>query len=91
MVEREAILSLIDQKGCLTVRVTPNARSERLAIDAEGDDGAKLKIWVTVPPEDGKANKAVIKLLAKALGLPKSTLDLERGETSRTKLIRVSR
>ena len=35
--------------------------------------------------------EVVIKLLAKALGLPKSTLDLERGETSRTKLIRVSR
>ncbi len=91
MVEREALLSLIDQKDCLTVRVTPNARSERLAIDAESDDGAKLKIWVTVPPEDGKANKAVIKLLAKALGLPKSALDVERGETSRTKLIRVRR
>lgn len=91
MVEREALLALIDPKGFLSMRVTPNARSERLAIEAESDDGVKLKVWVTVPPEDGKANKAVIKLLAKALGLPKSALDVERGETSRIKVIRVSR
>jgi len=91
VVEREALLALIDPKGLLSVRVTPNARSERLAIEAESEDGAKLKVWVTVPPEDGKANKAMIKLLAKALGLPKSALDVERGETSRLKLVRVRR
>lgn len=89
MAEREALFALIDPKGLLSVRVTPNARSERLAIEPEAADGHTLKVWVTVPPEDGKANKAVVKLLAKALGLPKSALDVERGETSRIKLIRV--
>ena len=91
MAEREAITALIDGRGCLTVRVTPNARSERMSFEPEAADGLKLRIWVTVPPEDGKANKAVTVLLAKALGLSKSALSLERGDTSRTKVFRITR
>lgn len=91
MDERETLLALIDPQGRLSVRVTPNARSARIVIEPEATDGPRIKVWVTVPPEDGKANKAVIVLLAKALGLPKSALTVERGDTSRTKVIRVSR
>ena len=91
MIEREAIVALIDARGYLTVRVTPNARSERMALEPEAAEGTKLKVWVTVPPEDGKANKAVLALLAKALGLPKSALVLARGDTSRTKVVHVTR
>lgn len=81
--DREALHTRIDPRGHLAVRVTPNARSERIAIE----DG--VRVWVTAPPEDGKANKAVIALLAKALGLPKSALAVARGEASRDKVIRV--
>lgn len=81
--DREALHARIDPRGHLAVRVTPNARSERIAIE----DG--VRVWVTVPPEDGKANKVVIALLAKALGLPKSALAVARGEASRDKVIRV--
>jgi uncharacterized protein YggU (UPF0235/DUF167 family) len=91
VVEREAILALIDPQGRLAVRVTPNARSARIAIEPEATDGPRIKVWVTVPPEDGKANRAVIMILAKALGLPKSALTLEHGDTSRIKVIRVAR
>lgn len=90
MTERDAIAALIDERGRLTLRVTPNARAARLAIEPEGAEGPRLKLWVTVPPEDGKANKAVIAMLAKALGLPKSALTLERGDTSRIKVIHVA-
>ncbi len=91
MIEREAIAALIDARGCLTVRVTPNARSERMALEPEAAEGPKLKVWLTVPPENGKANKAVLALLARALGLPKSALVLARGDTSRTKVVHVTR
>ena len=49
----------------------------------------RLKIRVTVPPEGGKANKAVVELLAKTLKVPKSSIQIVRGETSRTKTVRV--
>jgi len=54
---------------------------------AEGD---VLRVYVTVVPEDGKANAAVLKLLAKALGVPKSRLEIVRGHTARDKVVRVT-
>jgi uncharacterized protein (TIGR00251 family) len=69
----------------LKVRVTPRARSER--IDAW--DGEKLSVRVTAPPEKGKANEALLRLLAGALALPVSSLRLVRGRASREKLVAV--
>ena len=54
------------------------------------DDGTVLyKIYVTAAPEDGKANDAVLKLLAKALGLPKSSFTMTCGHTSHDKVIKI--
>lgn len=75
---------LADNEGRLAVRVTPNAKTDMVTIE-EG----LVKIRVTVVPEDGKANKAVIALLAKALGVSKSSLSIIRGETARDKLIQL--
>ncbi|SEM23169.1 hypothetical protein SAMN05443999_11628 [Roseovarius azorensis] len=69
----------------IALRVTPRASRNRIV--AEGDT---LRVYVTTPPEDGKANAAVLKLLAKALGLPKSRLTLIHGQTSRDKVFQVS-
>lgn len=69
----------------LAVRVTP--RASRNAVLRDGD---ALRVTVTTVPEGGKANAAVVKLLAKALGIPKSRLELLRGETSRDKLFRIA-
>ncbi len=66
------------------VRVTP--RASRNAV--EWADGV-LRVRVTAVPEDGKANRAVVALLAKALGIPKSRLELIWGETARDKVFRV--
>ena len=68
----------------IDVRVTPNASREQVSIGGE-----RYLIRVTCPPEDGKANKAVTKLLAKALGVPPSRLTLVRGHTGRDKLFQV--
>lgn len=68
----------------IAVRVTPKA-SRNLVEERDGE----LRIYVTVVPEGGKANVAVAKLLAKALGVSRSRLDLIRGETARDKVFRV--
>lgn len=68
----------------IRVRVTPKA--SRNAIVATGDE---IRVYVTVVPESGKANEAVIKLMAKALGVPKTRLRLLRGATSRDKVFRI--
>jgi uncharacterized protein YggU (UPF0235/DUF167 family) len=78
----EAIRALADGEGRLAVRVTPGARQEALEI-ADG----RLLAKVRAKPEDGKANAAVIALIASALGVAPSRLHLLRGATSREKLI----
>ncbi len=70
----------------VALRVTP--RSVRDAIEGVDDEGA-LRVRVTAAPADGAANKAVIKLLAKALGVPKSALTLVAGASSRHKRLRI--
>lgn len=68
----------------IAVRVTPKA-ARNAVTEAEGG----LRVSVTTVPEDGKATKAVIKLLAAALGVAKTRLTLVRGATSRDKLFRL--
>ncbi|HEX9858373.1 MAG TPA: DUF167 domain-containing protein [Paracoccaceae bacterium] len=68
----------------IAVRVTP--RASRNAVVAE--DGV-IRVYVTCVPEDGKATRAVIELLAKALGVAKTRLVLLRGATARDKLFRL--
>ena len=80
----EAIRALVDGEGRLAVRVTPGARIETLEI-GEG----KLVAKVRAKPQDGKANDAVLGLIAKALGLAPSRVHLLRGATSREKLVQV--
>lgn len=68
----------------IAIRVTPKASRDRILV--EGED---IRVYVTTVPEDGKANAAVQKLLAKALGVPKTRLVLVRGATSRDKVFRI--
>lgn len=76
---------------CLSVRVTPKAKSERIKQEISEDGRVVYKVYVTVAPEDGKANKAVIKLLANAMDLPKSAFTITHGLTSRDKTIQIKR
>lgn len=74
----------------LAVKLTPGASSDRIDgwdVDAEGRP--VLKVRVRARPVEGEANEALIKLLAKALGVPKSAVALQRGGQSRTKMVGV--
>lgn len=75
-------------KTTIKVRVTPKASANRV-VKGEGPEAPDYKVYVTTVPEDGKANKVVLKLLAKELGVAKSSLEIIRGELSRDKTIRV--
>ena len=68
-----------------TVRVTPKASRNRIVLDEDG----MIRVYVTTVPEGGKATAAVVKLLAKAIGVAKSDLTLVRGATERTKVCQV--
>ena len=68
------------------VRLVP--RGGRDAVVGERD-GAVL-IRIAAPPVDGKANTALIEFVAKALGVPKGSVRIVRGETSRDKVLAVA-
>jgi uncharacterized protein len=70
----------------IEVKVTPKASAEKVV----KKDG-KLRVYVNVAPEDGKANKAVIKLLAKHFSVAPSRISIIRGETSRNKTVEIER
>jgi len=69
----------------IKVKVIPRAKQNRLEKTAEG-----FRVRVTAAPIDGKANEAVIKLLADHLGVAKSKLRVVKGATSRDKVIELT-
>jgi uncharacterized protein len=78
----------------LRVKVQPKARHEGVAgVMADGGKpdswGSALKLSVGAPPEDGKANAAVIALLAESLGVAKSAISVVGGATNRRKLVEI--
>lgn len=74
----------------LRVKLTPGAARNALVRTEQDDAGnALLRATVTTVPEKGKANAALIKMLAKKLGLPKTSIRLIAGEQSRHKTVLV--
>jgi uncharacterized protein (TIGR00251 family) len=69
------------------VRVTPRASANAVGGERDG----ALLVRVTAPPVEGKANDAVVELLAEALDLPRSAVHVERGAAARTKRVSVPR
>jgi uncharacterized protein YggU (UPF0235/DUF167 family) len=70
------------------VRLTPGATAERIdGLLLEADGSAALKIAVTAVPEDGKANAALIALLAKEWKRPKTSISVVAGAASRRKTL----
>jgi uncharacterized protein (TIGR00251 family) len=68
----------------LAIRLTPRADRDAITLV----DGA-LRARVTAPPVDGQANAALVKLLARSLGVPKSRVRVVRGQSARDKVVRV--
>ena len=69
------------------IRVRAQPKASRNEVVEYRDD--VLRVRVTAPPEDGKANTAVIVLLAESLGIARSRVRITRGYTSRDKLVEV--
>jgi uncharacterized protein (TIGR00251 family) len=65
----------------LPVRAQPGARKAGVL----GEQAGSLKVAVTAPPEDGRANKALLEVLREVLELKRSQIELASGETSREK------
>jgi uncharacterized protein (TIGR00251 family) len=70
----------------IDLRVRPRARRTMLACDETG----VLKAAVTAPAEDGKANAAVVELLAREWRLAKSAIEVVRGATARHKVLAIA-
>ena len=68
----------------IEIHVQPKASRNRI-VTQEGT----VKVYVTAAPERGRANKAVIELIASRLGVPKRAVSIISGERSRTKLLEV--
>lgn len=72
----------------LTVRVSPGAKQTKaLSWEAGADGQRQLRLRVSAPAEKGKANEAVLKLLAGLFGVPRNRLRLISGATSRAKTV----
>ena len=75
----------------LPVRLTPGASADRIdGWDVDADGRPVLKVRVRARPVEGEANAALLKLLSKTLGVPKSAVTLDRGGQSRRKMISVA-
>ena len=68
------------------VKVHPRAKKNAIT----GEVGDALKLSLTSPPVDGKANAACIEFFAKLLNLPSSSVTIASGQASRNKVIRVA-
>ncbi len=75
----------------LFLRVTPNAGKDAVeGVETRDDGTVVLRIRVKAVPDKGKANAAVVTLLAKALGVPKTAITLTSGDTSRFKTLAIA-
>jgi uncharacterized protein len=72
------------------VRVRPGASRTAVLGRAALADGLSLLVAVSAPPEDGKANAALIQLLAKTWRVPKTSITVTSGVTARTKMLHVA-
>lgn len=70
----------------LAIRVTPRARRDEV-VEILPDQTVKIRL--TAPPVEGKANEALIEFLSKVLGVPRSRIEIIAGQTGRDKLVSI--
>jgi uncharacterized protein (TIGR00251 family) len=73
----------------LRIRVTPRAKKTAFAGIVETDGRPALAVRLAAPPVDGAANKALVRFLSEALGVPKSAIRILAGDTSRLKTVAI--
>ena len=74
------------QRATITLRVQPNARRNQVL---KFEDGV-LHIRVATPPVKGKANRELIDFLSRSLGVSKGSITIDKGLTSRTKVVTIA-
>jgi uncharacterized protein len=82
------MVTIQNPPGAVTFAVKVHPRAKKNAIT--GEVGDALKVALTAPPVDGKANAACIEFFAKLLNVPRSSVTIASGQSSRNKVIRVS-
>jgi hypothetical protein len=82
------MIPIHDTPAGLTFAVKVHPRAKRNAIT--GALGDALKLALTAPPVDGRANEACIEFFANLLKVPRSSVTIASGETSRNKIIRIA-
>lgn len=83
-----AFLSASKDGVTLRILAAPKASRNHIGtVQAEADGSAALKVSVTAAPEGGRANAAIVKLLAKSWSLPKSSISVKSGASSRRKTL----
>jgi len=81
------VVEINEKEGAVTFRVRVQPRASRSEISGEHAGAVKLRI--TAPPVDGKANEECRRFLARLLGVPGNAVEIIAGESSRDKVIRV--
>ena len=75
----------------VAIHLTPRARADRIdGIASTADGSAVLKVAVTAPPTENRANDALIAVLAKAWGLPRRHISIVSGGKSRNKIVQIA-
>lgn len=82
------MIPIRDTPSGATFQVKVHPRAKKNAIT--GEIGDALKLALTAPPIEGRANEACIAFFAEFLNVPRSSITIAAGETSRNKLIRIS-
>lgn len=82
------MLRINERDGAVTVDVAVKPRSSREGVGPVQAD--RLVVAVNAPPVDGKANEAVVRVLAETFGVPRTAVTILRGETGRKKTIRIA-
>jgi len=76
-----------ESRRMVTVKIKVEPRSSKSGI--AGMYGDALKVKLTSPPVDGKANRELVEVLAKAFGVRKSDIEIVSGMNSKNKLVRI--
>lgn len=83
-------LTLCDKRWIdVCIKATPRSKRELIGSVVESSQGQRLEIKVHAEPSDGKANQAIIKLIAKKLKIPSSQCVIQHGHSSRYKTLRL--
>ncbi|HOD14954.1 MAG TPA: DUF167 domain-containing protein [Spirochaetota bacterium] len=75
----------MDVQAILDITVAPKSSRNKISIDSSNS----IKIYLTAPPVDGKANAELISLLSKTLKVPKSSITIIHGETGKKKRVSI--